>query len=381
MSQLSNLSGTMRRERRSKRSYTTIDNSLLQNKLLTFEARGLLSYLLSLPDDWQINITHLTSESPAGRTYIQRVMKELMDFNYVRREARREAGKFKGWNYFFDELPFDSEEEESESTAEGGGFTDNGKPVGGKSAGGKTDDTKPVSRETRSTGKPTTGFPTVGKPQTTNKTTTQKKHLEKANAFSRGKKKSSGNSEGKNGKAATLFSSEDSVSPSAKAALPRKRRESDWDRFQNGVLEIWNEGKRRGWPALDRLTGREQKDLAEFWGYFDKELDSALRSFRLALRWLVSRESWAEGKILSLAEVLANSKMIGYAQKASHVHSQAREGASAGSSGVTLGAGSVVSYLGSVNVEVESVHGEVLVVRKPSGEVFSAYRDQIGAPL
>lgn len=39
-----------------KDNYTTIDNGYLQNKNLSFKAKGIMTYILSLPDDWVIYI-------------------------------------------------------------------------------------------------------------------------------------------------------------------------------------------------------------------------------------------------------------------------------------------------------------------------------------
>ena len=40
-------------------NYTIVDNTVLQNVNLSFEARGFLAYLLSLPDDWNFTVRGL----------------------------------------------------------------------------------------------------------------------------------------------------------------------------------------------------------------------------------------------------------------------------------------------------------------------------------
>ncbi len=48
-------------------NYAQIPNETLQDQSLSFEARGLLSMLLSMPHDWAINKEWLISQSDAGR--------------------------------------------------------------------------------------------------------------------------------------------------------------------------------------------------------------------------------------------------------------------------------------------------------------------------
>lgn len=70
--------------------FTSIINSTIQSKILSWEARGLLTYLLSLPDDWDINVTHLINQSPAKRKKVLSIIEELIRFGYVRKEVVRE---------------------------------------------------------------------------------------------------------------------------------------------------------------------------------------------------------------------------------------------------------------------------------------------------
>lgn len=75
------------------KSYTVISNSALQDKRLSWKARGLLCYLLSLPDDWRIYISELTNRAPDGETATRSAMKELIDADYVTRVFERDDKK------------------------------------------------------------------------------------------------------------------------------------------------------------------------------------------------------------------------------------------------------------------------------------------------
>ena len=82
------------RNAKQKNPYTSISRVLLQDPKLTFEARGLASYVLSKPDNWEIDVDALIRESPAGRDAIYRMIKELCVQGYLIREKYRERGKF-----------------------------------------------------------------------------------------------------------------------------------------------------------------------------------------------------------------------------------------------------------------------------------------------
>jgi hypothetical protein len=82
------------RTRKQKSPYTSISRVLLQDPRLTFEARGLASYLLSKPDDWEIDVDALIRESPAGRDAVYTIIKELCAQGYLIREKYRLRGQF-----------------------------------------------------------------------------------------------------------------------------------------------------------------------------------------------------------------------------------------------------------------------------------------------
>ena len=59
------------------RNFTVLDNRLLTDKALSWEARGLLCYLLSKPDDWQVRLYDLIRRGPAGEHKIRRTLEAL----------------------------------------------------------------------------------------------------------------------------------------------------------------------------------------------------------------------------------------------------------------------------------------------------------------
>lgn len=66
------------------RSFTVLPNGLLQDRRLSFTARGLLADLLSRPDGWREDGRHMADTSPQGRGTVRRALKELADAGYYR---------------------------------------------------------------------------------------------------------------------------------------------------------------------------------------------------------------------------------------------------------------------------------------------------------
>lgn len=65
--------------------YSVIPNPPFQNREMSLEARGLLAYLLTKPDNWELMNSDLYTCSPAGRHKVDRILAELKSFGHVRR--------------------------------------------------------------------------------------------------------------------------------------------------------------------------------------------------------------------------------------------------------------------------------------------------------
>lgn len=80
---------------RKDRGFVIIDNALAQNNKLSFGARGLAEYLLSLPPGTKVDIRSLAADNPEGRDAIAGYMNELETERYlVRTRAQGERGRF-----------------------------------------------------------------------------------------------------------------------------------------------------------------------------------------------------------------------------------------------------------------------------------------------
>ena len=88
--------------------YTVIPNETAQNKNLSFEARGMLSLLLSLPVDWSVNKAWLINQSGAGRDKVQAIINELVANGYMSKtQPKKQNGQFTSNDYFVYPSPVD----------------------------------------------------------------------------------------------------------------------------------------------------------------------------------------------------------------------------------------------------------------------------------
>lgn len=82
------------------KDYTVMSNYHLKDMNLTLKAKGLMSYMLSLPEDWDYSIEGLVSVCKEGKEAIQSALKELEENNYlIRTLIHNEEGKFE---YIYD---------------------------------------------------------------------------------------------------------------------------------------------------------------------------------------------------------------------------------------------------------------------------------------
>lgn len=89
-----------------KSNYTTIDNNIFKNKNLSLKARGLLTTMLSLPDEWDYTVNGLCSILKDGKSSIQSALKELEENGYlVRVQTKDENGRFSSTDYTLYEIP------------------------------------------------------------------------------------------------------------------------------------------------------------------------------------------------------------------------------------------------------------------------------------
>lgn len=127
-------------------NFVQIDKRILNDRELSWQAKGLHTYLMSLPDNWVVNVSDLKNRSTNGRDSTGAIINELITSGYVTRQLlQSESGKFEGYDYTI------FEEKQAVSVLSVSGETVNGKSVNGLSVSGKPDTNKNISNNITST--------------------------------------------------------------------------------------------------------------------------------------------------------------------------------------------------------------------------------------
>ena len=88
------------------KNYTVMSNHHLQNPNLSLKAMGLMSKILSLPEDWNYSVKGLAAYCKDGYESVRTALLELEAEGYlIRRTIRGERGKIAGTEYIFRETP------------------------------------------------------------------------------------------------------------------------------------------------------------------------------------------------------------------------------------------------------------------------------------
>lgn len=88
------------------RDYTVMSNHHLKDRTLTLKSKGLLSMMLSLPDEWNYTTRGLAAICREGVDSIGAALKELEAHGYIRRTQLRDGkGKITDTEYVIYEMP------------------------------------------------------------------------------------------------------------------------------------------------------------------------------------------------------------------------------------------------------------------------------------
>lgn len=106
-------------------NFAIIPNAVAEDARLSFEARGLLCYLLAKPHNWRVLIADIQAAGEIGRDKAYRLIKELRDTGYIELDIRRDnAGRIEEQNYVVhdcavpDRLPFPENTEQAQPLTE-----------------------------------------------------------------------------------------------------------------------------------------------------------------------------------------------------------------------------------------------------------------------
>lgn len=87
-------------------NFTIMSNTHFKEKKMSLKAKGLLSLMLSLPDDWDYSIAGLAALSKDGKDSVMSALSELEKFGYLTRTRMvNNKGQFAGVEYNIYENP------------------------------------------------------------------------------------------------------------------------------------------------------------------------------------------------------------------------------------------------------------------------------------
>lgn len=86
--------------------YSQIPNDLLRRTDMSFKAKGFLSMILSLPNNWKLTKQSIVEQFSIGREAVDSLFRELESFGYMKIvPERNKDGKFIGNTYYYSNYP------------------------------------------------------------------------------------------------------------------------------------------------------------------------------------------------------------------------------------------------------------------------------------
>jgi hypothetical protein len=86
--------------------YLVLDQRIIDDTRLSWAARGMLAYLLSRPDNWEVRVTDLQRRGNLGRDGTYKLISDLRSTGYVEFQQTRDArGCIRGGSYIVREIP------------------------------------------------------------------------------------------------------------------------------------------------------------------------------------------------------------------------------------------------------------------------------------
>ena len=163
------------------RDFTVMSNHHLRNKNLSLRAKGLLSVMLSLPEEWDYTLKGLAHISKEGVDAIRSAIKELEKFGYIERHRKRnKKGQLKTSEYIIHELPILPEHKQTEPIFGNPtlGNSTQAEPTQGKSTQLNTNESN-----TKELNTDLIKYPSINKAETEETATAEKRQIHQKNGL------------------------------------------------------------------------------------------------------------------------------------------------------------------------------------------------------
>ena len=87
-------------------NYTVMSNHHLRDRNLSFKAKGMLSFMLSLPENWDYSLNGLCSISKEGISAIRSIIQELEKNKYLEIKKYKDKKGLFEYEYSIYEYPY-----------------------------------------------------------------------------------------------------------------------------------------------------------------------------------------------------------------------------------------------------------------------------------
>ncbi|MED3804070.1 hypothetical protein P4562_19285 [Lysinibacillus xylanilyticus] len=89
-------------------NYVVMNRTALNDNRLSWKAKGIMAYMLSMPDDWVFYMDELMTHSTDGKASFRAGFNELKECGYIERKPIREGQRIKEWEPIVYEVPINS---------------------------------------------------------------------------------------------------------------------------------------------------------------------------------------------------------------------------------------------------------------------------------
>ncbi|AOU90878.1 hypothetical protein LEAN103870_15220 [Legionella anisa] len=99
-------------------NFVILDKTCLNDQTLSWGAKGLHAYLISLPDNWKVRVSDLKERARNGRDAVRGLLSELEQAGYIQKVTSRDdaSGRFGGVEYLVLEIPEPKNQENNPET-------------------------------------------------------------------------------------------------------------------------------------------------------------------------------------------------------------------------------------------------------------------------
>lgn len=132
--------------------FVQISNAALQDSRLSWRARGILAFVLSMPPDQTLTAKWLESQAPDGREAIRSALLELARFGYYHRERHKGPRGIWVWDQVLSDAPLTLSEPTGESDLFAQDSPTYGNPSVGKPSDGNPSDKTPNTEDPKDVG-------------------------------------------------------------------------------------------------------------------------------------------------------------------------------------------------------------------------------------